>query len=87
MNLPNVVGPIEIHKPNKSLYIVRFLADRLYLVSFAQTNPFYVLDLNKSAVPYAVGELGIPAKLSSSAARKSRQLRAYPLSFWFPKQR
>jgi uncharacterized secreted protein with C-terminal beta-propeller domain len=87
MTLPNVVRPIEIHKPNKSLYIVRFLADRLYLVSFAQTNPFYVLDLNKSAVPYAVGELGIPAKLSSSAARKSRQLRAYPLSFWFPKQR
>jgi uncharacterized secreted protein with C-terminal beta-propeller domain len=87
MTLPKVVRPIEIHKPNESLYIVRFLADRLYLVSFAQTNSLYVLDLNKSAVPYVVGELDIPAKLSPIAAQKSGQLRAYPLSFWFPKQR
>ncbi|MFT7406339.1 beta-propeller domain-containing protein [Zhongshania sp.] len=60
MTLPKCVRPIEIHKPKESLYIVRFLEDRLYLVSFAQTNSLYMLDLNKSAVLYTVVELDIP---------------------------
>jgi uncharacterized secreted protein with C-terminal beta-propeller domain len=60
MTLPKVVRPIEIHKPKESLYIVRFLKDRLYLVSFARTNSLYMLDLNKSGVPYTVEKLDIP---------------------------
>lgn len=58
--LPNAARPAELGKPNESLYGVRFLDDRLFLVSFEQIDPLYVLDLSNSADPYIAGELEIP---------------------------
>jgi len=58
--LPNKNRPAEIGKPNEDLYGVRFLDDRLYLVSFEQIDPLYVLDLTNPADPYIAGELEIP---------------------------
>jgi hypothetical protein len=58
--LPNSNRPTELGKPNESLYGVRFLDDRLYLVSFEQIDPLYVLDLSNPADPYIAGELEIP---------------------------
>lgn len=58
--LPNSSRPTELGKPNESLYGVRFLDDRLYLVSFEQIDPLYVLDLSNPADPYIAGELEIP---------------------------
>ncbi|WP_269618262.1 beta-propeller domain-containing protein [Zhongshania sp. BJYM1] len=58
--LPNSSRPAELGKPNESLYGVRFLDDRLYLVSFEQIDPLYVLDLSNPTDPYIAGELEIP---------------------------
>ncbi|MBW2941508.1 beta-propeller domain-containing protein [Zhongshania aquimaris] len=58
--LPNSSRPAELGKPNESLYGVRFLDDRLYLVSFEQIDPLYVLDLSNTTDPYIAGELEIP---------------------------
>ncbi|MEX1665951.1 beta-propeller domain-containing protein [Zhongshania arctica] len=58
--LPNAARPAELGKPNESLYGVRFLDERLYLVSFEQIDPLYVLDLSNPEDPYIAGELEIP---------------------------
>jgi inhibitor of cysteine peptidase len=38
----------------------RFIGDRLYLVTFEQIDPFYVVDLSNAAAPKVLGELKIP---------------------------
>ncbi len=42
------------------IYSVRFVADRGYVVTFRQTDPFYVLDLSSPTNPTLAGELKIP---------------------------
>ncbi len=42
------------------IYSVRFIEDKGYVVTFRQTDPFYVLDLSDSKNPKKVGELKIP---------------------------
>lgn len=45
---------------NERIYSARFIEDKGYLVTFRQTDPFYVLDLNNPKNPKMVGELKIP---------------------------
>lgn len=42
------------------IYSVRFMEDRGYIVTFRQTDPFYVLDLSNGNAPVVKGELKIP---------------------------
>jgi uncharacterized secreted protein with C-terminal beta-propeller domain len=42
------------------IYSVRFINNRGYVVTFRQTDPFYVLDLTDSKNPKLAGELKIP---------------------------
>lgn len=42
------------------IYSVRFMQDRGYVVTFRQTDPFYVLDLSNPNAPIVKGELKIP---------------------------
>lgn len=42
------------------IYSARFIGDRGYLVTFRQTDPFYVLDLSDPKNPEMKGELKIP---------------------------
>jgi inhibitor of cysteine peptidase len=42
------------------IYSARFIGDRGYLVTFKETDPFYVLDLSDSEHPKKTGELKIP---------------------------
>ncbi len=42
------------------IYSVRFIGDKAYVVTFRQTDPFYVLDLSSSKNPKKIGELKIP---------------------------
>lgn len=42
------------------VYSVRFIRDKGYVVTFRQTDPFYVLDLSKPSAPKMTGELKIP---------------------------
>jgi uncharacterized secreted protein with C-terminal beta-propeller domain len=42
------------------IYSVRFIEDKGYVVTFRQTDPFYVLDLENPKNPVMAGELKIP---------------------------
>jgi len=55
-----VVGSVKDLGETERIYSVRFIGDRGYLVTFRQTDPFYVLDLSNPRSPVVRGELKIP---------------------------
>ena len=55
----NRVGELEGIAPEESIFSARFMEDRLYLVTFQQIDPFFVIDLS-SDTPKILGELKIP---------------------------
>ncbi len=55
----NRVGELEEIAPEESIFSARFMDDRLYLVTFQQIDPFFVIDLS-SDTPKILGELKIP---------------------------
>jgi uncharacterized secreted protein with C-terminal beta-propeller domain len=56
----NTVGAIEGLAPDESIYSARFVGDRLYLVTFRQVDPLFVIDLSTPDKPVVVGMLEIP---------------------------
>ena len=54
-----VVGGLDRIAPDESIFSSRFMQDRLYLVTFRQVDPFFVIDLSGD-VPKILGELKIP---------------------------
>ncbi len=55
-----VVGKVQDLGKGESIYAVRFVGDMGYVVTYRQTDPFYVLDLSNPGNPQQVGELKIP---------------------------
>ena len=55
----NIVGKLDNIAPDESIFSSRFIEDRLYLVTFRQIDPFFVIDLS-SDTPKILGELKIP---------------------------
>jgi len=55
----NIVGGLDEIAPDESIFSARFMDDRLYLVTFQQIDPFFVIDLS-SDTPKILGELKIP---------------------------
>ena len=55
----NLVGALEDVAPDESIYSARFLGDRLYMVTFEQIDPFFVVDISADT-PVILGELKIP---------------------------
>ncbi|MFQ5783032.1 MAG: beta-propeller domain-containing protein [Nitrosopumilus sp.] len=55
----NIVGGLDQIAPDESIFSARFIDDRLYLVTFQQIDPFFVIDLS-SDKPKILGELKIP---------------------------
>jgi len=55
----DIVGQLEDIAPEESIFSARFMGDRLYLVTFQQIDPFFVIDLS-SDTPKILGELKIP---------------------------
>ncbi len=58
--LPNAQRPEPLGKPGEFLYGTRFLGERLYAVTFRQTDPLYVVDLATAADPKIAGSLVVP---------------------------
>lgn len=56
----NVIGSILDLGLGERVYSARFIKDKAYLVTFKQTDPFYVLDLADPKNPQKKGELKIP---------------------------
>ena len=54
-----IVGGLDGIAENESIYAARFIDDRLYLVTFRQIDPFFVIDLS-SDKPEVLGELKMP---------------------------
>ena len=54
-----VAGFVDGLAPDESIFSARFMGDRLYLVTFEQIDPFFVIDLSQDT-PKVLGELKIP---------------------------
>ena len=55
----NIVGELGNIAPDESIFSARFIGDRLYLVTFQQIDPFFVIGLSADT-PKILGELKIP---------------------------
>lgn len=54
-----LVGALEEVAPDERIYSARFMDDRLYMVTFQQVDPFFVIDISGDT-PRILGELKIP---------------------------
>jgi uncharacterized secreted protein with C-terminal beta-propeller domain len=54
------VGEIEDIAPGESIYSVRFMGDRTYMVTFKQVDPLFVIDTSDPRNPKILGKLKIP---------------------------
>ncbi len=55
-----IIGRVEGIAPGERLFAARFIADRGYLVTFRQIDPFFVVDLSDPQQPRLAGELKVP---------------------------
>ncbi|OGS56725.1 MAG: hypothetical protein A3K60_02560 [Euryarchaeota archaeon RBG_19FT_COMBO_56_21] len=55
-----VVGKLEGLAPSERIYSSRFIGNSLYLVTFRQIDPLFVIDLTDPLNPNVMGELKIP---------------------------
>lgn len=53
-------GQIEGIAPGESIYSVRFMGNRGYMVTFQKVDPLFVLDFSNPASPSILGQLKIP---------------------------
>jgi uncharacterized secreted protein with C-terminal beta-propeller domain len=54
------LGSVEDIAPGESIYAVRFIGDRAYIVTFKQVDPLFVLDTSDPRNPKILGKLKIP---------------------------
>lgn len=54
------VGHLDSLARNERIYSTRFVGDRLYMVTFKQVDPLFVIDLSVPTKPTVLGELQIP---------------------------
>ena len=55
-----IKGSVKDMGKTERIYSVRFIEDRGYVVTYRQTDPFYVLDLSNGNSPQLKGELKMP---------------------------
>lgn len=55
-----IVGAVQNLGLTERIYAARFIQDKGYIVTFRETDPFYVLDLTDPRAPALKGELKIP---------------------------
>lgn len=56
----DMVGELTGLAEDERIYSTRFIGDRLYMVTFRQIDPFFVIDLSDPQNPTELGELKIP---------------------------
>lgn len=54
------IGSLEQIALGEKIYSTRFMNDRLYMVTFKQMDPFFVIDLSGPTSPKVLGELQLP---------------------------
>lgn len=56
----SIVGVLKGIAPGERIYSARFVGDTLYLVTFRQMDPLFVIDLSAPSSPVVLGELEMP---------------------------
>ena len=56
----DIVGSVEDLAPGESIYSVRFLGEKAYMVTFKKVDPLFVIDLSDPENPEVLGKLKIP---------------------------
>jgi len=56
----NIAGKLENIAQDESIYSVRFMGDKVYMVTFKQIDPFFVIDTSNPNQPTILGYLKIP---------------------------
>ncbi len=56
----NLYGSLEDIEPGEEFKASRFIGDKLYLVTFKQVDPLFVIDLADKQLPKIIGKLKIP---------------------------
>ncbi|MBS1267207.1 MAG: hypothetical protein MAG795_01179 [Candidatus Woesearchaeota archaeon] len=56
----DIIGELEGLAPGERIYSTRFMHDRLYMVTFKQVDPFFVIDLSNPRDIEQLGKLKIP---------------------------
>jgi uncharacterized secreted protein with C-terminal beta-propeller domain len=56
----NVLDSLDGIAPNENIYSTRFMGDKLYMVTFRQVDPFFVIDLSNPKDIKSLGKLKIP---------------------------
>ncbi|KAL7522694.1 hypothetical protein ACHAWX_007636, partial [Stephanocyclus meneghinianus] len=60
-SLMELVGETpHLGKPNESIYAVRFIGDKAYVVTFENIDPFLIVDVSNPTDPHVIGELELP---------------------------
>lgn len=59
-NTLNLAGSLTGIAPGERIYSTRFMGNRAYMVTFRDTDPFFVIDLSNAANPQILGKLKIP---------------------------
>lgn len=54
------VGALTGIAPTERIFAARFVGDTLYLVTFRQIDPLFVIDLSEPTAPRVLGELEVP---------------------------
>ncbi len=55
-----MIGSLTGIAPGENFQSARFIGDRLYLVTFQQIDPLFVIDLSTPTAPRILGELKMP---------------------------
>ncbi len=55
-----VVGALKNLAPGERIFSARYVGDLLYLITFRQTDPLFVIDLRNPSSPSVLGELVMP---------------------------
>jgi uncharacterized secreted protein with C-terminal beta-propeller domain len=56
----SVIGKLENLAKDEKIYSTRFIEDKLYMDTFRQVDPFFVIDLSDATAPKVLGYLKIP---------------------------
>ncbi len=56
----NIAGRLENIAPGERIYSTRFMGDRVYMVTFRNVDPLFVIDLKNPQKPIILGALKIP---------------------------
>jgi uncharacterized secreted protein with C-terminal beta-propeller domain len=54
------IGRVDGIAPGERIYATRFMGENLYMVTFRETDPFFVIDLSDPAEPTLTGTLKLP---------------------------